>query len=246
MVMMYRHRGFLLALLCLCLTASANPNVQATADVSQYTIEKFPIADNPIQFSQPVRRGKYIESAGRRAVLMGREEGRFESWVYPMKIVHDLRLTLNVDGYSYPLDSADLAEWITVRPECTTIRYVHPAFVVRAHVFTPLEEPGSLILLDIESNRKVSITVNFLIDLLPMWPGGLGGQYSYWDEDLKAFVLSESLRKHSAIIGSPAATRFSKQPAHNLPDAPTQFYIDVPGPGPGSIFPPAEAGPDAL
>lgn len=190
-------------------------------------VKKFAIADSPIQFSQPVRRGKYIEAGGRRAVLMGREEGTFESWVYPMKIVHDFRLTFTVDGYSYPLNATDLAEWITVRPECTTITYSHPAFVARAHVFTPLEEPGSLILLDISSNRKVSITANFLIDLMPMWPGGLGGQYSYWDENLKGFVLSESLRKHSAIIGSPAATRYSTQPAHNLPDSPTQFHIDV-------------------
>ena len=190
-------------------------------------VPRFVIADNPIQFSQPVRRGKYIESAGRKAVLMGREEGRFESWVYPMKIVHDLRFDFTVEGYSYPIAAADAAEWITVRPECTTITYSHPAFVVRASFFTPLDEPGSLILLDIDSNRKISITVSFLIDLLPMWPGGLGGQYSYWDGDLKAFVLSESLRRHSAVIGSPAATRYSTQPAHNLPDSPTQFHIDI-------------------
>ncbi|HYK89477.1 MAG TPA: GH116 family glycosyl hydrolase, partial [Acidobacteriota bacterium] len=80
---------------------------------------------------------------------------------------------------------------------------------------------------DIRANRKVSVTVNFLIDLLPMWPAGLGGQYSYWDEKLKAFIISESLRRHSAVIGSPAATRYSEQPAHNLPDSPTQFHIDV-------------------
>lgn len=203
------------------------PARQTRPAASLPVIKKFTIADSPIQFSQPVRRGKYIESAGRRAVLMGREEGTFESWIYPMKVVHNLRLEFNVDGYSYPLSAADLAEWITVRPECTTITYSHPAFVVRAHVFTPTEEPGSLILLDISSNRKVSVTANFLIDLLPMWPGGLGGQYSYWDENLKAFILSESLRKHAAIIGSPAATRYSAQPAHNLPDAPTQFHIDV-------------------
>ncbi len=199
----------------------------ASPTASLPLVKKFTIADNTIQISQPVRHGKYIESAGRRAALMGREEGLFESWVYPMKIVHNLRLVFSVDGYSYPLNAADLAEWITVRPECTTITYSHPAFVVRAHLFTPIDEPGSLILLDVSSNRKVSITVNFLIDLLPMWPAGLGGQYSYWDANLKAFVLSESLRKHSAIVGSPAATRYSEQPAHNLPDSPTQFHIDV-------------------
>lgn len=217
--------------ICLALLAmfypSSVPARQTKPAATLPSVRKFPIADSPIQFAQPVRRGKYVESAGRRAVLMGREEGTFESWVYPLKVVHNLRLDFIVDGYSYPLSAADLAEWITVRPECTTITYSHPAFVVRAHVFTPIEEPGSLILLDVGSNRKVSITVSFLIDLLPMWPGGLGGQFSFWDDSLKAFVLSESLRRHSALIGSPAATRYSAQPAHNLPDSPTQFHIDV-------------------
>jgi hypothetical protein len=225
--MMHSHRACGLLAMSLGFLAPAGEARQAKPAAALPIVKKFPIADSPIQFSQPVRRGKYLESAGRRAVLMGREEGMFESWVYPMKIVHDLRLSFTVDGYSYPLGAADLAEWITVRPEGTTITYSHPAFVVRAHVFTPVEEPGSLILLDISSNRKVSVTANFLIDLVPMWPGGLGGQYSYWDERLKAFILSESLRKHSAIIGSPAATRYSAQPAHNLPDSPTQFHIDV-------------------
>jgi hypothetical protein len=225
--MMQSYRACCLLAMSLGLLPSAGEARQAKAAATLPIVKKFAIADSPIQFSQPVRRGKYLESAGRRAVLMGREEGMFESWVYPMKVVHDLRLSFTVDGYSYPLSAADLAEWITVRPEGTTITYSHPAFVVRAHIFTPVEEPGSLILLDISSNRKVSVTANFLIDLVPMWPGGLGGQYSYWDERLKAFILSESLRKHSAIIGSPAATRYSAQPAHNLPDSPTQFHIDV-------------------
>jgi hypothetical protein len=225
--MMHSYRACCLLAMSLGFLPSAGEARQAKPAAALPIVKKFPIADSPIQFSQPVRRGKYMESAGRRAVFMGREEGMFESWVYPMKVVHDLRLSFTVDGYSYPLSAADLAEWITVRPEGTTITYSHPAFVVRAHIFTPVEEPGSLILLDISSNRKVSVTANFLIDLVPMWPGGLGGQYSYWDERLKAFILSESLRKHSAIIGSPAATRYSAQPAHNLPDSPTQFHIDV-------------------
>jgi glycogen debranching enzyme len=158
---------------------------------------------------------------------MGREEGTFESWVYPMKIVRDLRLSFDVEGYSYPLAAADLAEWITVRPECTTITFSHPAFVARANVLTPIDEPGSLILLDVDSSRKVSVTVSFLIDLVPMWPAGLGGQYSVWDQAAKAFVLTESTRRNSALVGSPAATRYSAQPAHNLPDSRTQFHIEV-------------------
>ena len=130
-------------------------------------ISRFEIADFPIQITQPVRRGKYIESAGRQAVLMGREEGIFESWIYPLKIAHDLRLTFGLKGYFYPLDAVDLAEWITVRPESTTIRYIHPSFRIQAHVFRPLDRPGSMILLDVDAERKLSTTVSFRLDLLP-------------------------------------------------------------------------------
>ncbi len=212
---------------CAC-TVAARAQAQASpAPPPPPDVPRFSVLESPIELSRAVRRGKYLDSAGRRAVLMAREEGTFESWVYPMKIVRDMRMTFNVEGYSYPLDARDLAEWVTVRPECSTITYAHPAFVVRANLLTPVEEPGSLILLEVDANRKLSITVSFVIDLVPMWPAGLGGQYSYWDEGARAFVLSESTRRHSALVGSPAATRYSAQPAHNLPDSPTQFHIDV-------------------
>ena len=63
---------------CICLAACAlfptdsRPTPQAKP--APIEVRKFVIRDNPVQFSQPVRRGKYIEAAGRRAVLMGREE----------------------------------------------------------------------------------------------------------------------------------------------------------------------------
>ena len=152
----------------LILTARTAATGAAPAIPSLPTIAKFPIRESPIQLSQPLRRGKYVDAPGRRAALIGREEGVFEAWVYPMKIARELRLTFNVEGYSYPMQAADLAESIAVRPECRTITWSHAAFTVRAHLLTPVEEPGSLILLDVDSSRKMSITVNFLIDLVPM------------------------------------------------------------------------------
>jgi glycogen debranching enzyme len=60
-----------------------------------------------------------------------------------------------------------------------------------------------------------------------MWPAALGGQYSYWDAGLKAYVLGEASGKQAAMIGSPFGIDPPEQPAHNLPDAPSQFTIAI-------------------
>jgi hypothetical protein len=73
----------------------------------------------------------------------------------------------------------------------------------------------------------LKVIVKFRIDLKPMWPAALGGQYSYWDDTLKAYVVGEASRKHAALVGSPLALTPPEQPAHNLPDAPSQFTIAV-------------------
>jgi hypothetical protein len=93
--------------------------------------------------------------------------------------------------------------------------------------FVPLDEPGGVVLLDISSSVPLEITVKFRIDLKPMWPAALGGQSSYWDNTVKAYVAGEAGRKHAALIGSPFARTPPEQPAHNRPDAPSQFTIAV-------------------
>jgi glycogen debranching enzyme len=60
-----------------------------------------------------------------------------------------------------------------------------------------------------------------------MWPAALGGQYSFWDAKTRAYVIGEASRKHAALVGSPLGLTPPEQPAHNLPDAPSQFSIAV-------------------
>ena len=84
-----------------------------------------------------------------------------------------------------------------------------------------------MVLLDVHASESLTVIVRFRPDLRPMWPAGLGGQYSDWDGELKAYVVSEGTRRHAAIIGSPLAAEPPEQPAHNLPDAPAQFSIPI-------------------
>lgn len=191
------------------------------------TVPRFSRDSNPIALSGPVRPQRYLEASGRRAAFLGREDGTFEAWVYPLKVLHGFDLSFGTPSYANPIPGRDLATSVDVRPEATVVRYSHESFTADATWLVPQNQPGGLVLLDIRTSVPLQITVKFRIDLKPMWPAALGGQNSYWDADARAYVAGEASRRHAALIGSPLADTPPEQPAHNLPDVPSQFTIRV-------------------
>jgi glycogen debranching enzyme len=218
------------AALCGLLAApAARPAVeaQAPAQAPAAVVARFVRDANPIALRGPARPSRYMEASGRKAALLGREDGSFESWVYPLKVLHDFHLSFGTPDYAEPIPGASLASSVDVRPEASVVRYAHAAFTVDATWLVPMADQGALVLLDITTSQPLQVVVKFRPDLKPMWPAALGGQYSYWDAARKAYVLGEASGKHSALIGSPFGVDPPEQPAHNLPDAPSQFTIAV-------------------
>jgi len=207
-------------------TAAAKGTVSIAA-LSEGTIPRFNRRPNPIALRGPAQPGRYMEASGRDAAFLGDEGGGFEAWVYPLKVLHDLELGFGIESYNRPIPAANLASEVDIRPETSTVRYSHAAFTVDATWLVPFEGSSGVVLLDIDTSETVTVTVQFRVDLRLMWPAGLGGQYSYWDDNLKAFVLGEGSRKHAALVGSPLGLQPPQQPAHNLPDAPSEFTIRV-------------------
>ncbi len=207
----------------LCLSA-----VEATAQTESPSLpQKFPLPVNPIELARAARPHTYFEAVGRKAAIFGYESGEFESWVFPIKLFHDARLSISVEGQDNPVDFASNVERIITRPEATTLVAANQLFIIRATFFTPIDQAGSIILLDIDTARPMTISVSFVPDLKPMWPGGLGGQSARWREELKAFVISESRRQVNALFGSPAATRAVATPAHQLASGALRFELKV-------------------
>jgi len=190
-------------------------------------VARFPRHANPIALTGPARPQRYLEASGRKAAFLGREDGSFEAWVYPLKVLHGFQLSFGTPAYADPIPGSDLASWVDVRPEASVVRYTHDSFTADAIWLVPRDQAGGLVLLDISTSVPLQVVVKFRIDLKPMWPAALGGQYSYWDDELKAYVAGEASRKHAALVGSPFALTPPEQPAHNLPDAPSQFTIAV-------------------
>lgn len=199
------------------------PQTAPTASI----VPRFDRGASPIALTGPARPQRYLEASGRRAAWLGREDGGFEAWVYPLKVLHDVHLAFGVPAYADPIPAASLASWVDVRPEASLVRYAHDSFTADAIWLVPLNDAGGLVLLDISTSVPITVQVKFRVDLKPMWPAALGGQYSYWDDALKAYVLGEASRKAAALVGSPLGLTPPTQPAHNLPDAPTQFSIAV-------------------
>jgi glycogen debranching enzyme len=132
-----------------------------------------------------------------------------------------------VGSSTRPILARDIVRYITVTPEATTLTFTYQSFTVNATFITPIDEPGGIILLKVDSAHPLTIICGFLPVLQPMWPAGLGGQFAYWDGKQKAYIISESTGKNHGFIGSPAARGLSYTPAHMLSDVPNEFMIEI-------------------
>lgn len=211
------HRLLGLAVLLSCVAPRARAQ----------TIPWFPLGDSPLVLRGDARPNAYLASAGRRAIAMGTEDGRLELWSWPYKWLHDFQLEFRVPKYAQPIPGREVARSVTVRPEGVTIEYAYETFTVRQTVFSALEAPAVVMLLEVDAVRPMEIIASFRPDIHLAWPASLGGQYVAWNSEARAFLFSESRRQVNAFLGSPAITRASDVPAHMLAAAPPQFAIAV-------------------
>lgn len=180
-----------------------------------------------VELKAPARAGAYVSAVGRRAIAMGTERGDFEVWAWPLKLIHHFDLRFLTPLFNEPVAGRNIARQVEVTPTGPVITYSHPAFTVRQRVFVPLDQPAVVMLLDIDAVRPIEILAEFVSDMQLAWPGAIGGQYVFWDQCEKAFVLSESQRKVNGMVGSPFTVSATNQPAHDVPDSPSQLRIRV-------------------
>ncbi len=164
------------------------------------------VAQQPAQapeLSRTIRTWEFLPVVGTRAGLFGNEAGRFEAWVYPLKIFRDFHLTFYVGDRALPAES--LARTLTVRPESASILYAGDSFRVRETLYVPINEAGAIILLDVETEQPLEVGAGFIGDFQLEWPAALGGTYVNWDPKQRAVAFGEEARKYAALVGSPTA-----------------------------------------
>lgn len=160
--------------------------------------------------------------------MFGYKHRSFEVWVYPFKILRDLRLNFQVADYPVALSNEETLAYIEVRPEATKLIYSHAAFTVQQILYAPMHEPGIVMLLDVQAVRPLTIRVAFRPDLRLMWPAGLMTGYLSWNEAGRFYTLTEETRRFAGVIGSPLARDISVQPYQEEPkDLPNQFELEI-------------------
>ena len=155
------------------------------------------------ELSRPARPWEFLDAVGKRAGLFGNEAGRFEAWVYPLKLFRDFEVTFVLDDRRIPASA--LVRNLVMRPEGPTLTLSSDSFSVNETWLLPPDESGAIIRFEISTWQPVAIEASFTRDFQLMWPAGLGGTYMSWNPELHAFTLGEEGRKFSAVVGSPSA-----------------------------------------
>ncbi len=148
--------------------------------------------------------------AGEHGALFGRQNGKFEAWQWPVKILSDFRIRAELSDYPVPIDVNALAAEIKVTPAETTITYSHAAFTVRQHMFAARGSAnpavGAALFFEIESARPLELTFSFTPDMLQMWPAPNHGRPNgEWMKDGESgfYILHTDDPKFSAIVAMP-------------------------------------------
>src|SRR3989339_86884 len=207
------------------------------------TLDKFKLNENNLILSRPAQPNQYMDKIGQKAALLGFESGSFEMWIWPWKVLRNFEIQFFVGTTTQPILAKDILRDISVTPEATTLTYVYESFTVKEIIFIPRDKPGAIILLDVNTTTPLTIIPGFMPVMQPQWPAGIGGQYSYWDDGMNAYVISESQQRGLFLCGSPAAQQMAAPPAHMFADNPIQFKMDIkPGDAQNSFIPIVIAG----
>ncbi len=148
--------------------------------------------------------------AGEHGALFGRQNGKFEAWLWPVKILSNFTIRAELANYAVPIDVNALAAEIEVTPAETIITYSHAAFTIRQHMFAPrgpnAPATGAVVFFEIESVRPLDVTFSFTPEMLRMWPApNFGRPNGEWiaQGDSGAYMLHTDNPHFSAVVAMP-------------------------------------------
>ncbi|MGB7189660.1 MAG: hypothetical protein WBD10_05955 [Acidobacteriaceae bacterium] len=136
-------------------------------------VNAFPLRQSGLSIHRHVQAGAPFTVAGTRGVVLGQQQGTFEAWVLPVKLLSHFRISARLKDYPVPIDLNREAAEISVFPDHTVITYSHIAFTVRQIMFSPDDAPagtGPVVLFQIDSTRPLDLTFSFRPEMRSMWP----------------------------------------------------------------------------
>jgi glycogen debranching enzyme len=217
----------------------------ACAQQSLQPINGLPLRNDGPVLRQPVQSGQPFTVAGERGVVVGQQQGVFEAWVLPVKLLSGMTIEANVEGYPVPIDLNAMAREIEVRPDRTTITYSHIALTLRQTMFSPDDAPegtGAVVMFQVDSERPVDLVFRFTAEMRKMWPTPSSGQPSAeWVVQGASgfYVLHSDFPDFAGAVALPGATAGVMAPYQERPQThPLEFRLHVdPKADRGKIYP---------
>ena len=229
------------------------PFLVSAANLAQHVTSDFPQFGVPgaLALHRHVSAGQPFTVAGPGGLLVGQQEGTFEAWVLPVKLLSQVHLTAEVDGYPVPIDLNRAAAEIEVTPGHTTITYSHIALTVRQTMFAPdggvsggpasgSDATGAVVLFTIDSIRPVTLTCSFIPEMRPMWPRpGSGTPSAEWVPSASAYILHTDFPDFSGAVALPTAQSGVMAPYQEKPQThPLEFKLRFdPARDAGKVYP---------
>ena len=208
--------------------------------------QNFAQESGPLQIIAPSQPRQPWTVAGEHGALLGRQDGTFEAWLWPVKMLSHFRISAGLDNYPVPIDVNALAAEVKVTPAETVITYSHAAFTIRQHMFAARgqEHPstGIAAFFEIESIRPLTVTFSFTPEMLRMWPAtNFGRPNGEWvgTEENGFYVLHTDNPAFSGIVAMPHARSGIMPPYQEHPQTyPLQFILRFePNRDTGRVFP---------
>ena len=178
----------------------------AAAAGAIHPIPRFPVQPPVLSITKPCQSEKPFTVVGEHGAVLGRQDGSFEAWLWPTKVLSEFRITAELENHPVPLELNPLAAVIDVTPEMTTITYSHAAFTIRQRMFAARgADSGTVaVVFEIDSVEPVELTFRFRLDMMRMWPApNFGPATAKWMKEGGYFKVETSDPEIAGAIAIP-------------------------------------------
>jgi hypothetical protein len=196
-------------------------------------LQKFPTGQpGQLSIRQDAMAARPFTVTGPRGALLGQQDGSFEAWIFPWKILSHMRITAEMKDYAVPIDVNEQAASIDVQPGHTVITFSHANFTIREILFAPQTAPeggGALAYYQIQAVRPMTLTFSFTPEMQRMWPALSDDRPSpEWVKQGQSgfYILHLNFPDHAAALAMPTAQYGILAPYQERPkNYPLQFVI---------------------
>jgi glycogen debranching enzyme len=205
----------------------------AVAQQAFEPVSKFPLSESPLKITQLATANRPFSVAGERGAILGQQDGSFEMWAFPYKLLQHSHLIVELDGYGVPIDLNKEASTIEVSPDHTTITYSHHAITVKQEMFALRNgndtDPAAIVLFSIDAMKPGTLTLQFEPVMAAMWPAPqFGKPGASWVPigSGGGFLVETDNPKEYGMVAMPNSTSGVLAPYQERPQAhPLEFKI---------------------